>query len=221
MGIVASRLSEKFSCPSFMIHLAGGMGKGSCRSYGGFNLFDALSACAEYLEGFGGHALAAGLNIKRDKLRQFDTTPSDKGKWYILGLSGYESGSYAGIINPWTPIGTANKVFAGSFDGRGHTISGLFIENYMYAGLFGYADGVNIADVNIKDSVAVSSDRGYTGIVAGYLNGNVSRCNITDSIAASTAEGYVGGITGYAADAPLEQDGTYKENHLYQMSRFQ
>lgn len=71
VGIVASRLSEKFSCPSFMIHLSGGSGKGSCRSYGGFNLFDALSACSEYLEGFGGHALAAGLNIKRDKLRQF------------------------------------------------------------------------------------------------------------------------------------------------------
>ena len=157
-----------------------------------------------------------GTGIKGDDSAgnsQFDTTPSVKGKWYILGLSGYESGSYAGIINPWTPVGTANKVFAGSFDGRGHTISGLFIENYMYAGLFGYADGVNIADVNIKDSVAVSSDRGYTGIAAGYLNGNVSRCNITDSIAASTAEGYVGGITGYAADAPLGQDGSYKENH--------
>lgn len=54
-----------------MICLDGDKGKGSCRSYGGFNLFDALSACSEYLEGFGGHALAAGLNIKRDKLRQF------------------------------------------------------------------------------------------------------------------------------------------------------
>ena len=71
VGIVASRLSEKFSCPSFMIHLAGGMGKGSCRSYGGFNLFEALSACSENLTGFGGHALAAGLNIRRDRLDRF------------------------------------------------------------------------------------------------------------------------------------------------------
>ena len=38
VGIVASRLSEKYSCPSFMIHLQNGIGKGSCRSYGGFNL---------------------------------------------------------------------------------------------------------------------------------------------------------------------------------------
>ena len=59
VGIVASRLSEKFSCPSFMIHLADGMGKGSCRSYGGFNLFSALEACSDLLVGFGGHELAA------------------------------------------------------------------------------------------------------------------------------------------------------------------
>ena len=42
VGIVASRLSEKYACPSFMIHLSGGTGKGSCRSWGGFNLFAAL-----------------------------------------------------------------------------------------------------------------------------------------------------------------------------------
>ena len=72
VGIVASRLSEKFSCPSFMIHLAGGMGKGSCRSTGSFNLFEALSACSDCLEGFGGHAMAAGVTVRRgcvDELR--------------------------------------------------------------------------------------------------------------------------------------------------------
>lgn len=71
IGIAASKLAEQYSKPTVMICLDGEKGKGSCRSYGGFNLFDALSACSEYLEGFGGHALAAGLNIKRDKLRQF------------------------------------------------------------------------------------------------------------------------------------------------------
>ena len=68
VGIVASRLSEKFSCPSFMIHLAGGMGKGSCRSYGGFNLFAALEACSDLLVGFGGHELAAGFTIKEENI---------------------------------------------------------------------------------------------------------------------------------------------------------
>ena len=71
IGIAASRLAEQYSMPAIMICLNGDLGKGSCRSYGGFNLFDALSACSEHLLGFGGHALAAGLNIRKDKLDSF------------------------------------------------------------------------------------------------------------------------------------------------------
>ena len=47
VGIVASRLSEKYAAPSFMIHLKDGSGKGSCRSFAGFNLFAALERCVE------------------------------------------------------------------------------------------------------------------------------------------------------------------------------
>ena len=71
IGIAASRLAEQYSLPAIMVCLNGDVGKGSCRSYGGFNLFDALSACSEHLIGFGGHALAAGLNIRSDKLDDF------------------------------------------------------------------------------------------------------------------------------------------------------
>ena len=71
IGIAASKLAEEFSLPTVMICLDGESGKGSCRSYGGFNLFDALSACRDSLEGFGGHALAAGLTIRRDRIDAF------------------------------------------------------------------------------------------------------------------------------------------------------
>ncbi len=71
VGIVASRLSEKYSCPSFMIHLKDGTGKGSCRSYGGFNLFAALESCADLLDGFGGHELAAGFTIPEGNIAAF------------------------------------------------------------------------------------------------------------------------------------------------------
>ncbi len=71
IGIAASRLAEQYSLPAVMICLNGDTGKGSCRSFGGFNLFEALSACSEHLIGFGGHALAAGLNIKSEKLDDF------------------------------------------------------------------------------------------------------------------------------------------------------
>ncbi len=71
VGIVASRLSEKYSCPSFMIHLTDGIGKGSCRSWGGFNLFAALEACSDLLESFGGHELAAGFTIRKENIPAF------------------------------------------------------------------------------------------------------------------------------------------------------
>ncbi len=71
IGIAAARLSEAFSVPTVMISLTGDKGKGSCRSFGDFNLFDALAECNSLLDGFGGHALAAGLNIQRANIDAF------------------------------------------------------------------------------------------------------------------------------------------------------
>ena len=71
VGIVASRLAERYSCPTFMICIQDGKGKGSCRSFGGFNLFKALESCADLLEGFGGHALAAGFTILEEHIDAF------------------------------------------------------------------------------------------------------------------------------------------------------
>lgn len=73
VGIVASRLAEKYSCPAFMICLQDGKGKGSCRSFGGFNLFAALEQCADLLEDFGGHELAAGFTISEEHIDAFRT----------------------------------------------------------------------------------------------------------------------------------------------------
>ncbi len=74
VGIVASKLAEKFSCPVFMICLDHGKGKGSCRSFGGFNLFDALEFCSPFLENYGGHELAAGFTILEQNIPAFQQT---------------------------------------------------------------------------------------------------------------------------------------------------
>lgn len=68
VGIVASRLAERFHKPTFMISLSGGMGKGSCRSAGGISLFQGLESVAELLEGYGGHAMAAGFTVKEENI---------------------------------------------------------------------------------------------------------------------------------------------------------
>ncbi|MCX7780578.1 MAG: single-stranded-DNA-specific exonuclease RecJ [Negativicutes bacterium] len=61
IGIVASRLVDKYYRPAIVISLHDGVGKGSCRSIPGFDMFEALSACAGLLSKYGGHKQAAGL----------------------------------------------------------------------------------------------------------------------------------------------------------------
>lgn len=71
VGIVASRLAEKYACPTIMISLEGGQGKGSCRSFGGFNLFAALEQCAHLFTAYGGHEMAAGFTIPAENIPVF------------------------------------------------------------------------------------------------------------------------------------------------------
>ena len=71
IGIVASRIVEKYFRPTVLIALAGGTGKGSGRSIPKFNLFKAFSACTEHFIQFGGHAYAAGLHIEEKNVEPF------------------------------------------------------------------------------------------------------------------------------------------------------
>ena len=72
LGIVASRIVRKYHRPAIVIGFdENGMGKGSGRSIEGFNLVKALDLCAQYLEKFGGHEMAAGLTIHADKIDLF------------------------------------------------------------------------------------------------------------------------------------------------------
>ena len=71
VGIVASRMAEEYSCPTFLICLDGDKGKASSRSYGGFNLFASLEQLSDLLESYGGHELAAGFTIRREQIDLF------------------------------------------------------------------------------------------------------------------------------------------------------
>jgi single-stranded-DNA-specific exonuclease len=72
VGIVASRLVERHHRPVVVVSLGeDGSGRGSGRSIPGFNLLAALEACAEHLEGFGGHRAAAGLQIRAENVAAF------------------------------------------------------------------------------------------------------------------------------------------------------
>ncbi|MBQ8657580.1 MAG: single-stranded-DNA-specific exonuclease RecJ [Clostridia bacterium] len=67
IGIVAARIAEEYNRPTLLFVHHGDMLKGSARSIENVNIFTALKACSEHIEEFGGHAQAAGINIRADK----------------------------------------------------------------------------------------------------------------------------------------------------------
>ncbi len=73
IGIVASRLIEKYHRPTIVLASSNGKAVGSGRSVPGFDLHDAIDACSEHLVQFGGHKYAAGLTIELDKIDDFKT----------------------------------------------------------------------------------------------------------------------------------------------------
>jgi single-stranded-DNA-specific exonuclease len=69
IGLAASKIAERLSRPAVVISLdADGLGHGSARSAGDYHLLDGLTACADLFETFGGHAQAAGLTIRRERV---------------------------------------------------------------------------------------------------------------------------------------------------------
>jgi single-stranded-DNA-specific exonuclease len=71
IGIVASRLVERYARPAVLVAMEGEEGRGSGRSIPGFDLHDALTACAAHLGRYGGHRMAAGLSVRRERLEAF------------------------------------------------------------------------------------------------------------------------------------------------------
>ena len=71
LGIVASRLVESFYRPTIVLCKSNGLITGSARSIPGFDLYEAIEKCSEYLENFGGHMYAAGLTLKEENFTPF------------------------------------------------------------------------------------------------------------------------------------------------------
>ena len=71
IGIVASKITEKYFKPTILLSFDGDIGKGSGRSVPGFDLHNALSNCSNTLEKFGGHAMAVGVTVEKSRLQEF------------------------------------------------------------------------------------------------------------------------------------------------------
>ncbi len=101
VGIVASKLVERFACPVILIAFEGELGRGSARGTEQIHLYQALCDCAGFLDDFGGHRAAAGLTLKRDRLKDFQ-------KGFLAAIQG-QLGEQAptkrfltdGEVSPW------------------------------------------------------------------------------------------------------------------------
>jgi single-stranded-DNA-specific exonuclease len=71
VGIVASRMIEKYYRPTVVLTQSGDVAAGSARSVPGFNLYEAIHACREYLLGYGGHFAAAGMSLLPENIEPF------------------------------------------------------------------------------------------------------------------------------------------------------
>ncbi len=71
IGIVSSKITELYFKPSILLCEEGEIGKGSGRSIPGFDLYEALTECKESIEKFGGHSMAIGINVKKEKFEEF------------------------------------------------------------------------------------------------------------------------------------------------------
>jgi single-stranded-DNA-specific exonuclease len=71
VGIVAARLVERLNRPTVLMGKVNGLAKGSARSIAGVNIYDALAACSDLFETFGGHNYAAGLSLKPERMEEF------------------------------------------------------------------------------------------------------------------------------------------------------
>ena len=96
----------------------------------------------------------------------------------------------------WDPIGSSGSEFSGTFDGNGHTISNLYINNTTdsEAGLFGRTYASTISDIGIMDAVVTTtSQTDYTGILVGFNSGVIENSYSTGSVTVVNA---VGGLVG-------------------------
>ena len=108
----------------------------------------------------------------------------------------------------WTPIGTDyDNAYTGTFDGGGHTITGLTVTtNDKYAGLFGYLGNFNNGAATVKnvvmDGIQITCNHrlGYAGGVAGFSWGTIENCSVSGSISGTVS---VGGVVGVQRDRPI------------------
>ena len=98
----------------------------------------------------------------------------------------------------WTPIGTSERAFKGTFDGKGYTISGLSVASSANnAGLFGYIDAAEVKNLTVAGNIEGGQN---VGGIAGYVRGTATLSGLTNQADVRGSSNNIGGIAGYVSN---------------------
>jgi len=171
IGIVASRLVERFHRPTLLVSMQGELGRGSGRSLPGLDLNQVLGCCHDLLEGYGGHAFAAGLTVKRDRLAELRTRfeslvlerldPSDRAPQLVIDaevrlaecdarlVEWLERMSPHGLGNP-EPVFAARglRIASANTVGAGKHLKLVVTDGSATAEVIGFGHGERLAEVS-------------------------------------------------------------------------
>ena len=157
-----------------------------------------VSALPEYTAGADTSAGAAYKISTEESLRAFAAAvkaDGGNGTYNLSGVSFYLANDIA-LTGTWKPVGNGvsavKDFFAGTFDGCGHTISGL---NVQGQGLFAAINQAAIRNLNVSGTV--NSTVNYVGGIVGKVQaGTIENCSFSGSVSSSKSKAYVGGIAG-------------------------
>lgn len=166
-----------------------------------------VSALPEYTADADTSAGAAYKISTEESLRAFAAAvkaDGGNGTYNLSGVSFYLANDIA-LTGAWTPVGNGvsavKDFFAGTFDGCGHTISGL---NVQGQGLFAAINQAAIRNLNVSGTV--NSTVNYVGGIVGKVQaGTIENCSFSGSVSSSKKSAYVGGIAGglYSANVTI------------------
>ena len=140
---------------------------------------------------------AAQLKTFRDLVNREGGNPAAHAKLMndidLKDVCGKDAGESEEEVS-WEPIGTSSKPYTGTFNGAGHTISGLYIDrsDTDYQGLFGRVNGGTVQNLSVSGSVKGDD---YVGGVVGQNGGSVENCYNTGAV--NSSGNRVGGVVGY------------------------
>lgn len=174
IGIVASRMEERFGKPCFIISIENGIATGSARSFGAFSVFGCLSACKDLLIRFGGHPAAGGFSLKEELLPRFREAVAAYSAEHHPDMPVMEMEAVCRLTPDLMTVEETESLMVLEPFGAGNPEPIFLIENAVILKMDGVSGNVHtrfLLDIQGKqqDAILFRTDPAVTGLRAGDI----------------------------------------------------